>query len=222
MLFKALCFSYQLWEIAPEKHRPGRVEHTVGWPLVSGASRLNEFFLVFIYLQASKVLTSQVQNSNMKETKGWKRPPELCSSFVQNCCFALCVLFSSLLPEWLWSVCLKSGRLWTVSRSSKSVKKNMEQKGMVWLSPLTRKNKETTSLTVLKTDEFFLHNIDRGHDNLSYYISEHSEITLTLHCSAKHWVINCCLYPSICFFSHNFQFLHNRIKTRMEVHFYII
>lgn len=23
----------ELWEIAPEKHRPGRVEHTVGWPL---------------------------------------------------------------------------------------------------------------------------------------------------------------------------------------------
>ena len=177
---------------------------------------------MFIYLQASKVLTSQVQNSNMKKTKGWKRPPELCSFFAQNCCFALCVFFSSLLPEWLWSVCLNSGRLWTVSHSSKSVKQNMEQKGMVFPSPLTRKNKETTALTVLKSDEFFLHNIDRGHDNLSYYISERSEITLPLHCSAKRWVINCCLYPSICFFSHNFQFLHNRIKTRMEVHFYII
>lgn len=48
-----------------------------------------------------------------------------------------------------------------------------------------RNNKETTALTVLKSDEFFLHNIDCGHDNLSYYISERSEITLTLHCSAK-------------------------------------
>ena len=117
---------------------------------------------------------------------------------------------------------LKSGRLWTVSHSSKSVRQNMEQKGMVWLSPLTRNHKETTALTVLNSDEFFLHNIDRGHDNLSYYISKHSGITLTLHCLAKRWVIKCCSYPSICFFSHNFQFLHNRIKTRMEVHFYII
>ena len=25
----------ELWEIDPQKHRPGRVEHTVGWPLVS-------------------------------------------------------------------------------------------------------------------------------------------------------------------------------------------
>jgi electron-transferring-flavoprotein dehydrogenase len=24
----------ELWEIDPQKHRPGRVEHTVGWPLV--------------------------------------------------------------------------------------------------------------------------------------------------------------------------------------------
>jgi len=24
----------ELWEVAPEKHHPGRVEHTVGWPLV--------------------------------------------------------------------------------------------------------------------------------------------------------------------------------------------
>ena len=57
---------------------------------------------------------------------------------------------------------------------------------MVRPSPLTRNNKETTALTVLKSDEFFLHNYsDRGHDNLSYYISERSEITLTLHCSAK-------------------------------------
>ena len=168
-----------------------------------------------IYLQASKVLTSQVQNSDMKKTKGWKRPPELCSSFVQNCCFPP-FFFSSLLPEWLWSVFLKSGRLWTVSHSSKSVKQN------IWPSPQSRKNKETTALTVLKSDEFFLHNIDRGHDNLSYYISERSEITLTLHCSAKRWIIKCCSCPSICFFPHNFQFLHNRIKTRMEVHFYII
>ena len=61
----------------------------------------------------------------------------------------------------------------------------MEQKGMVRPSPLTRNNKETTALTVLKSEEFFPHNIDRGHDNLSYYISEHSEITLTLHCLAK-------------------------------------
>ena len=117
---------------------------------------------------------------------------------------------------------LKSGRLWTVSHSLKCVRQNMEQKGMVWPSPLTRKNKETTALTVLKSEEFFLHNIDRGHDNLSYYISERSEITLTLHCSAKRWIIKCCLCRSIYFFSHNFQFLHNRIKTRMEVHFYII
>ena len=32
---------------------------------------------------------------------------------------------------------------------------NIEQKGMVWLSPLTRKRKETTALAVLKSDEFF-------------------------------------------------------------------
>lgn len=25
----------ELWEIDPEKHRPGRVEHTIGWPFVS-------------------------------------------------------------------------------------------------------------------------------------------------------------------------------------------
>ena len=47
------------------------------------------------------------------------------------------------------------------------------------------KGNGVTALTVFKSDEFFLHNIDRGHDNLSYYISGHSEITLTLHCSAK-------------------------------------
>ena len=141
----------------------------------------------------------------------------------QNSAHPLCKIvafplsfFSSLLPEWLWSVFLKSGRLWTVSHSSKSVKQN------IWPSPQSRKNKETTALTVLKSDEFFPHNINRGHDNLSYYISERFEITLTLHCSAKRWVIKCSSYTSICFFSHNFQFLHNRIKTRMEVHFYII
>lgn len=25
----------EIWEIKEEHHRPGRVEHTVGWPLVS-------------------------------------------------------------------------------------------------------------------------------------------------------------------------------------------
>ena len=25
----------ELWEVDPEVHQPGRVEHTVGWPLVS-------------------------------------------------------------------------------------------------------------------------------------------------------------------------------------------
>jgi electron-transferring-flavoprotein dehydrogenase len=25
----------ELWEIDPEKHRPGRVEHSIGWPFVS-------------------------------------------------------------------------------------------------------------------------------------------------------------------------------------------
>ena len=25
----------ELWEVDPALHRPGRVEHTVGWPLVS-------------------------------------------------------------------------------------------------------------------------------------------------------------------------------------------
>lgn len=58
-------------------------------------------------------------------------------------------------------------------------------KGNGVTDPLTRKNKETTALTVLKSVEFFLHNIDRGHDNLSHYISEYFEITLTLHCSSK-------------------------------------
>ena len=112
----------------------------------------------------------------------------------------LCFFFLSLLPEWLWSVCLKSGRLWTVSHSSKSVKQNMEQKGMVWLSPLTRKNKETTALT-LKEWGIFFHNIHRRHDNLSYYMSERSEITLTLHCSAKRWVIiNVVRTPAFAFF----------------------
>lgn len=24
----------EIWEIEPEKHKPGTVEHTVGWPLV--------------------------------------------------------------------------------------------------------------------------------------------------------------------------------------------
>lgn len=24
----------ELWEVSPENHHPGRVEHTVGWPLV--------------------------------------------------------------------------------------------------------------------------------------------------------------------------------------------
>lgn len=30
MLFTGL---KELWEINPEKHSPGRVEHTIGWPL---------------------------------------------------------------------------------------------------------------------------------------------------------------------------------------------
>ena len=25
----------ELWEVSPDVHQPGRVEHTVGWPLVS-------------------------------------------------------------------------------------------------------------------------------------------------------------------------------------------
>ena len=25
----------ELWEVDPAKHHPGRVEHTIGWPLVS-------------------------------------------------------------------------------------------------------------------------------------------------------------------------------------------
>lgn len=25
----------QLWEVDPSKHRPGHVEHTVGWPMVT-------------------------------------------------------------------------------------------------------------------------------------------------------------------------------------------
>ena len=24
----------ELWQVAPENHRPGRVEHSIGWPLV--------------------------------------------------------------------------------------------------------------------------------------------------------------------------------------------
>lgn len=30
----------ELWEVDPSLHSPGRVEHTVGWPLVSIASIL--------------------------------------------------------------------------------------------------------------------------------------------------------------------------------------
>ena len=168
------------------------------------------FFLVFIYLQAFKVLTSQVQNWDMKKMKGWKRPPELCSSFAQNCCFPLCVFFF-ITSAWVTLVCLL--KEWQ-TMNSLPFKVCQAKHGA--------KGNGVTALTVFKSDEFFLHNIDRGHDNLSYYISGHSEITLTLHCSAKRWVIKCCSYPSNCFFSHNFQFLHNRIKTRMEVHFYII
>ena len=112
-----------------------------------------------------------------EENEGVKETPRilliLCAKLLLC---PLCFFFLSLLPEWLWSVCLKSGRLWTVSHSSKSVKQNMEQKGMVWLSPLTRKNKETTALT-LKEWGIFFHNIHRRHDNLSYYMSERSEIT---------------------------------------------
>lgn len=26
-------FALQVWEIQPENHRPGAVEHTIGWPL---------------------------------------------------------------------------------------------------------------------------------------------------------------------------------------------
>ncbi len=30
-----LCvFPFQLWEVEPSKHKPGHVEHTVGWPVV--------------------------------------------------------------------------------------------------------------------------------------------------------------------------------------------
>ena len=29
----------ELWEINPEFHKPGTVEHTIGWPLVSASSK---------------------------------------------------------------------------------------------------------------------------------------------------------------------------------------
>ena len=42
VLYLLLCFFLssspcvaQLWEVDPAKHKPGQVEHTVGWPLVS-------------------------------------------------------------------------------------------------------------------------------------------------------------------------------------------
>lgn len=43
MLFM-FCFNFQLWEVDPAQHRPGTVEHTVGWPLVSA------IFLLFIIM----------------------------------------------------------------------------------------------------------------------------------------------------------------------------
>ena len=34
----------ELWEIDPKKHRPGYVEHTMGWPLVS-----TTLFIIFVF-----------------------------------------------------------------------------------------------------------------------------------------------------------------------------
>ena len=31
----------ELWEVKPENHHPGRVEHGLGWPLVSSVLTLN-------------------------------------------------------------------------------------------------------------------------------------------------------------------------------------
>lgn len=31
----------EVWEVKPEVHEPGKVEHTIGWPLVS---RINAYF----------------------------------------------------------------------------------------------------------------------------------------------------------------------------------
>ena len=75
MLFKALCFPYQLWEIAPEKHRPGRVEHTVGWPLVSGASKLNEFFLGVHLFTSFQGLDKPSSKLRHEENEGVKETP---------------------------------------------------------------------------------------------------------------------------------------------------
>ena len=36
----------QLWEVDPSKHRPGQVEHTVGWPLVSGTLYIAQLCLL--------------------------------------------------------------------------------------------------------------------------------------------------------------------------------
>lgn len=35
----------EIWEINPEKHVPGTVEHTIGWPLVSK----NEILFTLLY-----------------------------------------------------------------------------------------------------------------------------------------------------------------------------
>ena len=34
----------ELWEIDPKKHRPGYIEHTMGWPLVLFSSKNQELF----------------------------------------------------------------------------------------------------------------------------------------------------------------------------------
>ena len=40
----------ELWEIDPEKHQPGLVVHTVGWPFVSELYFINFNGCVFCYL----------------------------------------------------------------------------------------------------------------------------------------------------------------------------
>ena len=40
----------ELWQVAPENHIPGRVEHTVGWPLVSISVNIIYYNVLYIYL----------------------------------------------------------------------------------------------------------------------------------------------------------------------------
>jgi electron-transferring-flavoprotein dehydrogenase len=71
----------ELWEIDPEKHRPGRIVHTMGWPLTDGAGGGSFMY----HLENNQVYVGFVVHLNYKnphlfpymEFQRWKHHPDV-------------------------------------------------------------------------------------------------------------------------------------------------